>query len=85
MHFLVRIIVGIVAGTLAKQATPRGGPGGASGDLILGVLGTLAGGWLFQFLLGSGFGGWFMSAFAAFIGAVAVLYLSRAAFAKRVA
>jgi uncharacterized membrane protein YeaQ/YmgE (transglycosylase-associated protein family) len=85
MQFLVWIMVGVVAGALAKQVVPSKGHLGGSGDLLLGVIGAFAGGWLFQLLLGSGFGGWFMSAFVAFAGAVGVLLLSRRVFGKRFA
>ena len=51
-HILFWIIVGVVAGALAKMVVRREGPGGVLGDLIIGVIGAIAGGWLFTTFLG---------------------------------
>jgi len=45
MNILVWIIVGLVAGFLAGQVM-RGGGYGLIGDIIIGVLGGLLGGWI---------------------------------------
>ena len=46
MEFLWFILIGIAAGWLAGQIM-KGGGYGLVGDLILGVIGALLGGWLF--------------------------------------
>ena len=46
------IIVGIIAGALAKVVVPGEGPGGILGDLIVGVLGAIIGGFMAAVLLG---------------------------------
>ena len=85
MHLIFWIIVGIVAGGLAKRAIPGEGPGGVLGDLMTGVIGALAGGWLFQNFLGQSGGGWIGSTVVAFIGAVVVLLVLRLALGRRTA
>jgi uncharacterized membrane protein YeaQ/YmgE (transglycosylase-associated protein family) len=84
MHLIFWIIVGIVAGALAKRVVPGEGPG-VVGDLITGVIGALAGGWFFQSLLGQNFGGWIGSTLVAFIGAVVVLFVLRLGMGRRTA
>jgi uncharacterized membrane protein YeaQ/YmgE (transglycosylase-associated protein family) len=49
MDFLWFIIIGIVAGFLAGQIM-KGGGFGLIGDLIVGVIGAVLGGWLFGLL-----------------------------------
>jgi uncharacterized membrane protein YeaQ/YmgE (transglycosylase-associated protein family) len=43
--FWVWVIVGVVAGLLAKRVI-RQGPHGILGDLVVGVVGALVGGWI---------------------------------------
>lgn len=44
MDILFWIVVGVVAGTLAKMVVPEERPGGIVGDLIAGVVGAVLGG-----------------------------------------
>src|ERR1700758_5182158 len=46
-HIIAWIVVGIIAGWLARMVVPREGPGGIVGDLIIGIIGALIGGWVF--------------------------------------
>jgi uncharacterized membrane protein YeaQ/YmgE (transglycosylase-associated protein family) len=85
MHLIFWIIVGIVAGALAKRVVPSEGPGGVLGDLMTGVIGALAGGWLFQMFLGQSSDGWLGSTLVAFVGAVVVLLVLRLAVGRRTA
>ena len=81
MHILFWIIVGIVAGALAKMVVPGEGPGGIIGDLIIGILGALVGGFLFNMFgqAGAGAGmGYIWSTIVAFIGSVVLLFIFRA-------
>jgi uncharacterized membrane protein YeaQ/YmgE (transglycosylase-associated protein family) len=84
-HLIFWIIVGIVAGFLAKIVVPGEGPGGIVGDLIVGVVGAFAGGWLFNTFLGHSYSGWVGSTLVAFVGAVVLLLVLRAVTGKRVA
>jgi uncharacterized membrane protein YeaQ/YmgE (transglycosylase-associated protein family) len=78
------IVVGIIAGFLAKAVVPGQGPGGVLGDLIVGIVGALIGGWLFN-LFGhvgaTGINLW--SILVAFIGSVVLLLIIRALTGRR--
>ncbi|HLK57028.1 MAG TPA: GlsB/YeaQ/YmgE family stress response membrane protein [Chthonomonadaceae bacterium] len=82
-HIWFWIIVGIIAGALAKQVVPGEGPGGILGDLIIGVVGAFLGGWLFTTFLGHSFSGWIGSTIVAFVGSIVLLLLARAITGKR--
>jgi uncharacterized membrane protein YeaQ/YmgE (transglycosylase-associated protein family) len=77
------IIVGIVAGLLAKSVVRGEGPGGIFGDLIIGIGGALLGGWMFTRFLGHSYKGWMGSTLVAFVGAVVLLLLIRAVSGRR--
>jgi uncharacterized membrane protein YeaQ/YmgE (transglycosylase-associated protein family) len=86
MHILFWIIVGIVAGALAKMVVPGEGPGGIIGDLIIGILGALVGGFLFNMFGSAGAGagmGYIWSTIVAFIGSVVLLFIFRAVSTRR--
>jgi uncharacterized membrane protein YeaQ/YmgE (transglycosylase-associated protein family) len=84
MSFLAWVIVGLIAGILAKWAVPGEGPGGIVGDMIVGILGAIIGGWVVERL---GYGGptginlW--SIIVAFIGGVILLLIMRAVTRRR--
>ncbi len=69
------LIIGLIAGWLAGRVM-RGGGYGLIGDLIVGVIGALVGGWLFG-MLGIGGGGLIWSLISAFVGAVILIWLLR--------
>ncbi len=79
MSILAWIIVGLIAGWLAGLVM-RGGGYGVLGDIILGIVGALIGGFLAGALFGvnanSGIN--LTSIFWAFIGAVILVAISRA-------
>jgi uncharacterized membrane protein YeaQ/YmgE (transglycosylase-associated protein family) len=78
MTILGWIIVGLVAGALAKMVVPGEGPGGIIGDIIVGVVGAFIGGWVFNFFGHTGFNGFnIYSIIVAFVGAVILLFLLR--------
>lgn len=78
MSLLSWIIVGIVAGWLAKMVIPGEGPRGVLGDLVIGVVGAIAGGWIFNYFGHPGATGVNVgSIVVAFLGAVVVLWLMR--------
>jgi uncharacterized membrane protein YeaQ/YmgE (transglycosylase-associated protein family) len=82
-YLLFWIVVGIVAGLLAKSVVPGEGPGGILGDLVVGVIGAFLGGWMFQTFLGHSYHGWIGSTAVAFIGAVVLLLVLRAIAGRR--
>ena len=84
MSILAWIIVGIIAGFLAKAVVPGEGPGGVVGDLIIGIIGAIIGGWLFNAFGHVGANGlniW--SIIVAFIGGVVLLLIIRAVTGRR--
>jgi len=84
MDYLVFwIVVGIVAGLLAKSVVPGKGPAGILGDLIVGIVGAFIGGWLFMTFLGHTYSGWIGSTVVAFVGSVVLLCALRAVTSRR--
>jgi uncharacterized membrane protein YeaQ/YmgE (transglycosylase-associated protein family) len=78
MTILAWLIVGIIAGWLAKMVIPGEAPRGMLGDLVTGVVGAVAGGWIFNYFGHPGATGVNIgSIVVAFIGAVVVLWLMR--------
>lgn len=72
--FWVWVIVGIVAGWLAKGAMHEG-PHGFLGDLIVGVIGAFVGGYIFNYFGHAGVTGLNIgSLVVAFVGAVVFLW-----------
>ena len=79
MGLLTWLIVGAIAGWLAGQVM-KGSGFGLIGDIVIGVIGALVGGWLAGTLLDkedviSGFS--LETLIVAFLGAVVVLYVVR--------
>jgi uncharacterized membrane protein YeaQ/YmgE (transglycosylase-associated protein family) len=78
MSFLVWIILGLVAGFIASKIVNRRGEG-ILVDVLLGVLGALAGGWLFHIFGARGVSGLNLySLFVAVVGAVVLLVVYHA-------
>lgn len=78
MGVIAWILLGLVAGWLAGQVM-KGGGYGLVGDIVLGIIGAIVGGFLASMLLGldvSGFN--FVSVLIAFAGACIVIAISRA-------
>lgn len=79
MHIIAWIVVGIIAGWLARMVVPGEGPGGIIGDLIIGVIGALIGGWVFRAFGHTGVTGFNVwSILVAFVGGVVLLLIIRA-------
>lgn len=74
MGILGWIVVGFVAGVFARAVTGGGWNLGCLGTIVVGVLGGLLGGWLFDLAGDQGIGDFGLrSMFVAFIGAVVLL------------
>ncbi len=78
------IIIGGIAGALAKFIMPGDDPGGFVITIILGIAGALVGGFLAS-LIGLGGGGFIWSIIIATIGAIILLAIYRAVAGGRTA
>jgi uncharacterized membrane protein YeaQ/YmgE (transglycosylase-associated protein family) len=77
MGVLTWIVVGIIGGWLGRLVV-KGGPGGVLGDLAIGVVGGLIGGWIFSWFGHLGVTGINIpSIIVAFVGSVILLLLVR--------
>jgi uncharacterized membrane protein YeaQ/YmgE (transglycosylase-associated protein family) len=86
MSILAWIVVGIIAGWLARMVIPGEGPAGLLGDLVIGVVGAVVGGWIFGYFGHPGATGVNIgSIVVAFVGAVIVLWLMRLFTGRRTA
>ena len=85
MSIIGWIVLGLIAGWLAGQFM-RGGGYGIVGDIVLGILGALVGGWITSALLGrdmvNGFN--IESLIVAVIGAIVLIAISRLFTGRRV-
>ena len=75
MDFVWFILIGLIAGWLAGQVM-KGGGFGVVGDIVVGVVGAVLGGYLFR-LLGLSAGGLIGSLIVATIGAIVLIFLIR--------
>jgi uncharacterized membrane protein YeaQ/YmgE (transglycosylase-associated protein family) len=74
--FVSWVVVGLLASGLAEIVMKDGGYG-LIGDLVLGIVGSVVGGWIFWALGVSAGGGLFPTVYVAFAGAVIVLVAQR--------
>jgi uncharacterized membrane protein YeaQ/YmgE (transglycosylase-associated protein family) len=79
LGILTWLIVGVIAGWLAGKVT-KGRGFGLIGNMVIGIIGALVGGWLAGALFNisnpiSGFN--FTTIIVAFLGAVVVLYVAK--------
>ena len=83
MGILSWIVLGLIAGFLAGQFM-KGGGYGLIGDIVLGIIGALVGGFLSSQLLGIDVTGFnITSILIAFVGACIVIGISRAVSGNR--
>ena len=77
MSFLAFLLLGLIAGAIAKAILPGKQGGGWFITLLLGVVGALLGGWIGGTLFGVGFDGFFslQSWILAIVGALIVLLI----------
>jgi uncharacterized membrane protein YeaQ/YmgE (transglycosylase-associated protein family) len=84
MGILLWIIFGIIVGAVARWIVPGQGPGGIIGDLIVGIIGAILGGWIFSLFGHVGVTGFNLGSFVcAIIGAVVLLWIIRAFSGRR--
>ena len=79
MGILTWIIVGLIAGALAKLIMPGDDPGGVIVTIIIGIVGAFIGGFVFNLFGGSGVTGFnIWSLLVATVGAIILLAIYRA-------
>jgi len=78
MHFLIFLLVGLIAGVIAKAVMPgsRDEPSGWILTIVLGIAGAYVGGWLGS-LMGIGAGGFVGEILMAAVGAIVIIALLR--------
>jgi uncharacterized membrane protein YeaQ/YmgE (transglycosylase-associated protein family) len=81
MNWLFFLLIGLVAGWLAGKIV-KGKGFGLIGNLVVGVIGALLGGWLFD-LIGLSANSLIGSLIAAVVGAIILLWLVGLVFKKR--
>jgi uncharacterized membrane protein YeaQ/YmgE (transglycosylase-associated protein family) len=78
MGIIAWIVLGLIAGGLAKLIMPGRDPGGIIVTMLIGIAGAILGGWLFSLFGGSGVNGLDLgSIIVAVIGALVLLFLYR--------
>jgi uncharacterized membrane protein YeaQ/YmgE (transglycosylase-associated protein family) len=83
MGFIAWIVVGLIAGFIGSKIVNKTGEGFFR-DVILGIIGAIVGGEIFQAMGHSGVNGFNLySIFVAVIGAIIVLVVYHAIFGKR--
>lgn len=83
MSIIGWIVLGLIAGFIASKIVNKQGEG-FIGDLVLGVIGAIVGGWLFAAFGATGVNGFnIYSMFVAVIGAIVVLFIYHAIVGRR--
>ncbi len=78
MGFFAWIIFGLFVGVVAQWLVPGGRSGGILMDVVVGVIGSVIGGWLYSLFGHTGISGFNIPSFAcALIGAVILLWIAR--------
>ncbi len=76
MGIISWILIGLIAGVLAKWIMPGSGPGGLIVTIILGMAGASIGGFIFRLLGGAGATGFNVwSILVATVGAIVLLFV----------
>jgi uncharacterized membrane protein YeaQ/YmgE (transglycosylase-associated protein family) len=77
MGLLTFLLLGLIAGVLARTLLPDGG-GGLLSDIVLGIVGAFLGGWIFSQFGSAGVTGLNLySILVALVGSIIVLAISR--------
>ena len=76
MSFIYFLIIGAIAGWLAGKIM-KGGGFGLGMNILLGIIGSVVGGWVFNFFGLSSDGGTLGSLVTALVGAILILYVGR--------
>lgn len=79
MNVLSWLVFGLIVGLIANAIDPAPSRGGWVGAIVLGILGSLVGGFLASLVFGVGVAGFdFTSFIVALLGSLLLLYIGRA-------
>jgi uncharacterized membrane protein YeaQ/YmgE (transglycosylase-associated protein family) len=84
MGILAWIVIGLIAGALAKLIMPGDDPGGIIVTALIGMVGAVLGGFVMYSILGFNQGGFIWSIIVATIGAIILLAVYRLVVGRRV-
>ena len=80
MSFLAWIVLGLIAGAIAKAIMPGNDPGGIIVTMIIGIVGAVIGGFLGSTLMGASLTGFsIQSLLLAIVGSIILLWVYRMA------
>lgn len=78
MGILAWIVLGLIAGAIAKALMPGPDPGGIIVTMLIGIVGAFIGGWIGSAITGAGLNGFTpWSILLAIVGAMLLLWLYR--------
>jgi uncharacterized membrane protein YeaQ/YmgE (transglycosylase-associated protein family) len=78
MSIIILLIFGAIVGWLASVVMGSNGRQGLIGDIVLGIVGSLVGGWVMSLFGAPGVGGFDLySIVVGLIGAIILIYLGR--------
>jgi uncharacterized membrane protein YeaQ/YmgE (transglycosylase-associated protein family) len=84
MGIIAWIIVGLIAGALAKLVLPGDDPGGIIVTILIGIVGAFVGGFVFSLFGGAGVSGFnIWSILVATVGAIILLLIYRLVAGRR--
>jgi len=84
MSILAWIVLGLIAGAIAKAIMPGDDPGGLIVTIRIGIVGAFLGGFLGNMIAGSGLNGFSLwSILLAVVGAILLLWIYRVATRRR--
>jgi uncharacterized membrane protein YeaQ/YmgE (transglycosylase-associated protein family) len=84
MGIIAWIIVGLIAGALAKLIMPGDDPGGIIVTILIGIVGAFVGGFVFNLFGGAGVSGFnIWSILVATVGAIILLLIYRLVVGRR--
>lgn len=84
MGIIAWIVLGLIAGAIAKAIMPGRDPGGVIITMLIGIVGAVIGGWVGALITGTGLNGFTLwSILLAIVGSLLLLWIYRAATRSR--
>lgn len=80
MHIIFWLIVGALAGWIASLIVKTNEAQGTLMDIIVGIIGAVVGGWIFDHFFGINVTGFWQTLLSAIVGAVVLLFIIKLLF-----